>query len=168
MKKLPRVSLFTFFVTAAVALAADSIPALQGAFVIDPAQTKVEFTLWDVLHTVHGTFALKRGNIHFDPVGGAASGELVVDAASGDSGSEARDKRMHANILESSRYPDIVLRPDHVIGKIAAQGTSQVQLHGMFYIRGAGHEVTLPVTVDAQDGEYRATATFSVPYVKWV
>ena len=74
MKKLPRVFLFTLFVTAAVALAADSIHALQGAFVIDPAQTKVEFTLWDVLHTVHGTFVLKRGNIHFDPVGGAASG----------------------------------------------------------------------------------------------
>ena len=72
-----------------------------------PQQAQVTFTLADVLHTVHGTFALKRGNLHFDPETGKASGEIVVDATSGQSGSAARDRRMHSNILESERYPEI-------------------------------------------------------------
>src|ERR1700730_2135863 len=82
-------------------LGAATIPAQETALQIDPDRTKVEFTLGDVLHTVHGTFLLTRGNIRFDTATGKASGELVVDATSGESGSSARDKRMHSNILQS-------------------------------------------------------------------
>ena len=124
-------------------------PRSPGRSSIDPAQTKVEFTLGSLLHTVHGTFQLKRGTLRFDPQSGKASGELVVDATSGESGSPARDKRMHASILESAKYPEITFRPDRVDGKVAAEGKSQVQLHGMFAIHGAEHEILLPVTVDA-------------------
>ncbi len=120
-----------------------------------------------MLHTVHGSFALKRGSIRFDPLTGKVSGELVVDAASGNSGNGARDRRMHQNILESQRYPEIVLRPDRVQGKVAAQGASQVEMHGMFAIHGAEHEVVMPVQVDARDGHYTAAIHFTVPYVSW-
>ena len=153
--------------SAALLLAGDSIPTQSNAFVIDPGQTKVEFNLGDVLHTVHGTFQLKRGNLRFDPATGAASGELVVDATTGDSGSSARDRKMHANILESSRYPEIVFRPDRIDGTVAARGRSQVQLHGLFAIHGAEHEILFPVTVEAHDGQYNVEISFSVPYVKW-
>src|SRR6266849_476041 len=105
--------------------------------VFDPARTTVDFTLGDVLHTVHGTFRLKSGVIHFDPGTGKASGSVVVDATSGDSGSSARDRRMHKNILESDRYPEIVFTPDAVNGKISAQGTAKIQVHGVFRIHGA-------------------------------
>jgi polyisoprenoid-binding protein YceI len=157
------------FTAAAVLLVAgDTIPARQSAaLAIDPAQTKVEFTLGDVLHTVHGTFHLTSGTLRFDPVSGKASGELVVDARSGDSGSKARDKRMHANILESEKYPQITFRPDRVEGKLAAEGKSQVHLHGIFSIHGAEHEITVPASVDASGGLYNVTAIFAVPYVKW-
>ena len=138
-----------------------------GALVLDPGQTKVEFTLPSLLHTVHGHFQLKRGSLAFDPDTGKLSGELVVDAASGDSGSEARDKRMHASILESARYPEITFRPDRVDGKVAAESKSQVQLHGTFAIHGAEHEIVLPATVEAVAGQYNVSATFEVPYVKW-
>ncbi|MGA2266849.1 MAG: YceI family protein [Bryobacteraceae bacterium] len=147
--------------------AASSIPAQETVLQIDPTQTKVEFTLADVLHSVHGSFLLKRGDIRFDAATGKASGELVVDAASGDSGSGARDRRMHSNVLESGRYPEIVFRPDRVDGKVAPQGASQVALHGMFSIHGAEHELTMPVAVEAADGQYTAVLTFTVPYVKW-
>jgi len=148
-------------------LAASSIPAQDTVLQIDPSQTKVEFTLADVLHTVHGNFLLKRGNLRFDAVTGKASGELVVDAASGASGSGARDRNMHNNVLESARYPEIVFRPDRVEGKVTLQGTSHVGLHGMFSIHGAGHEITLPAVVENDDGQYAATMTFAVPYVQW-
>jgi polyisoprenoid-binding protein YceI len=144
-----------------------TIPAQDTALQIDPDRTKVEFTLGDVLHTVHGTFLLTRGNIRFDTATGRASGELVVDATSGESGSAARDKRMHSHILESDQYREIVFRPDRVEGKVASQGKSQVQLHGMFTVHGAEHEITLPLDVEAADGQFTASAHFFIPYVKW-
>jgi polyisoprenoid-binding protein YceI len=116
---------------------------------------------------VHGTFALKRGTIRFDPLTGKASGELVVDAASGSSGSPARDRRMNANILEAGRYPEIAFRPDRVQGHINAEGSSQVELHGTFLIHGGEHEVTLPLQVEASAGSYTARGRFAVPYVNW-
>ncbi len=141
--------------------------AQDTVLVLDPALTKVGFTLPDVLHTVHGNFALKRGTIRFDTATGKASGELVVDAASGDSGSAARDRRMHQNILESAKYPEIVFRPDRVEGKVQPQGISQVQLHGTVVIHGAAHEIAMPVEVEAHGERYTATAHFTVPYVRW-
>jgi polyisoprenoid-binding protein YceI len=74
---------------------------------------------------------------------------------------------MHASILESARYPEIVFRPDRVDGKVAAEGKSQVQLHGIFAIHGAEHEIILPATVEAEAGQYNVNTTFEVPYVKW-
>ena len=133
----------------------------------DPAQTKVEFTLADVLHTVQGTFQLKRGSVRLDAATSKISGELVVDATSGASGSSARDHRMHSAILESGRYPEIVFRPDKLEGAIPLQGTSSVKLHGTFRIHGADHEITLPAEVEAANGQYTATLHFVVPYVQW-
>ena len=132
-----------------------------------PAQTQVEFSVGSTLHTVHGTFQLKRGAIEFDSATGKASGEMVVDAASGSSGGEARDRRMHKEILQSGRYPEIVFRPDRVDGKVAAEGASEVQLHGVFSIHGADHEITVPVQVQGAGGEFTSTAHFVVPYTKW-
>jgi polyisoprenoid-binding protein YceI len=144
-----------------------TIPAQTTTLEFEPAQTKVEFSLAGNLHTVHGTFALKRGSISFDAAAGKASGELVVDATSGDSGSESRDKNMHQKVLESAKFPEIVFRPDRLEGKIAAQGSSHVQLHGMFTIHGVEHEMMVPVIVALDGGRYTAMATFQVPYVKW-
>ncbi len=133
----------------------------------DPAQTKVEFTLSATLHTVQGTFKLKRGAIRIDQATGAVSGEVVVDATSGASGSEGRDRRMHADILESRRYPEIAFRPDRLEGAIPKQGTASLKMHGTFRVHGADHEITIPVDVEAANGPYSATLHFVVPYVEW-
>jgi polyisoprenoid-binding protein YceI len=139
----------------------------QTALEIDPAQSKVEFSVDSTLHKIHGTFQVRRGTIRFDPETGKVSGELIVDATSGDSGSSARDHRMHKEILQSDRYPEIVFRPDRVEGKVAPEGASQVQLHGIFSIHGSDHEMTVPVDVQAGGGLYTSTAHFVVPYIKW-
>ena len=151
----------------AAMLAAASVPTQEISLQMDPAQTKVGFTLPSTLHTVHGSFALKRGSIRFDPLTGKVSGELVVDATSGNSGNSTRDRRMHQSILESDRYPEIVFRPDRVEGKVASQGASQIQMHGMFAIHGAEHEIVMPIEVEAKDGTYTASGHFTVAYVKW-
>jgi polyisoprenoid-binding protein YceI len=134
---------------------------------LDPAKTTVQFTLHDVLHTVHGTFKLKRGSIQFDSDSGKASGEIVVDVTSGASGSDARDRRMHKEILESARYPEAIFTPDHVDGKVAPQGESQIDVHGDFKMHGADHELTLHVQVERMGGQYIASTHFVIPYVAW-
>jgi polyisoprenoid-binding protein YceI len=165
MMKLLRVALPQ--VACAALLCAATLPGLQQSLQLDPAHTKVEFVVPSTLHTVHGTFALKRGTIQFDPSTGKASGELAVDAASGDSSSGSRDRRMTREILQADRFPEIVFRPDRVDGKVALTGKSQVQLHGMFSIHGAEHEIVMPLDVEAVEGQYNVSGHFSVPYIKW-
>ena len=154
-------------VSALLLAAGESTRSQLRPFAVDPAKTTVEFTLGSLMHTVHGDFQLKHATLSFDPKSGKASGELVVDATSGQSGSPARDKRMHAAILESAKYPEIVFRPDRVDGNIAPVGKSVAQLHGVFAIHGVEHEILLPVTVDAAAGQYTVEGMFEVPYVQW-
>lgn len=143
------------------------VAAAESTIDLDPARTSVAFTLGDVLHTVHGTFKLKRGSLKFDSATGVASGEIVVDVASGDSGNGSRDKRMHKEILESARYPDAVFTPDHVSGELAPQGESELDVHGSFEIHGANHEMTFHFHTEAKVGELVAVTNFVIPYVQW-
>ena len=150
-----------------VLVASFSVAAAQDtAFQLDPAQTKVSFTLGDVLHTVHGTFKLKHGELQIEPMG-KISGSIVVDAGSGDSGSGMRDRKMHKEVLESARYPEIAFRPDHIEGSVASQGKSSVMVHGMFTIHGADLEITVPAQVETSADHWTATVHFTIPYEKW-
>ncbi|MGD0362949.1 MAG: YceI family protein [Bryobacteraceae bacterium] len=148
-------------------LTAAPTPGQEIVLDLDTARTTVQFTLADVLHTVHGDFKVKHGVIRFDPSTGKISGEVAVDAASGESGSDGRDSRMHKNILESGRFQDILFVPDRVEGTVASQGSSEVQVHGTFRIHGAAHEIMVPVHVQVTDGKATAKMRFTIPYVKW-
>ena len=143
--------------------------AAQGQILLelDPATTQIEFTLGSLLHTVHGSFALRHGSIRVDLTNGATSGQLVVDARSGESGNQSRDKRMHKEILDSQHYPEFVFIPDHVTGRVELDGTSEVKLHGLLQIHGATHEMDLSVKTQMVQGQLTATTTFALPYVKW-
>ena len=134
---------------------------------LDPESTQVNWTLGDVLHTVHGTFKLRRGEIVFDNETGKAGGEVVVDATSGESGSTSRDGRMHKNVLESAKYPDVSFSPDRLDGKVEPTGVSNVKLHGTFRIHGGAHEITVPVKVTANSDSLDAEIKFEVPFVAW-
>jgi polyisoprenoid-binding protein YceI len=142
--------------------------AQDSAVTLDPENTKIEFTLDSTLHTVHGTFKLKSGQLHFNLASGKVSGQIVVDAASGDSDNRGRDRKMHQEILESQKYPDIIFTPKKVEGSLNPQAASQVELSGSFRIHGEDHVVTISLTVDPPAGnQLHATAHFSVPYIKW-
>ena len=144
-----------------------NVAAQQITVNLDPAQTKIQWTLGDVLHTVQGTFKLKSGRVIFDPQTGDASGEIIVDATSGESGNHSRDKKMHKEVLESQRYPEITFSPKHVIGKVADQETSNVQVEGVFRIHGADHDLTLSLPVEKNGEAVKASASFVVPYQDW-
>jgi polyisoprenoid-binding protein YceI len=148
-------------------MAAGAACAQQTTVVLDPAQTRVDFTLSTTLHTVHGAFHLKSGTIRFDPATGRASGSVIVDARSGESGSSGRDRRMHQNVLGSERYPDITFAPDRIQGPVALSGPSTVQVHGVFTVHGTPHELTLGVQVEFGPSQLSANLHFVVPYQNW-
>ena len=78
-----------------------------------------------------------------------------------------RDRKMHHEVLESERYPEIVFRPDRIEGPLLLQGKSSVRVHGIFSIHGADHEITVPADVDLEPDRWNATLHFSVPYASW-
>ena len=139
----------------------------QRTLELDPPHTAVKFTLGDVLHTVRGTFQLKRGELQLDSSSGKLSGEIVVDAKSGESGSGMRDRKMHKEVLESESYPEISFRPDRVDGAVASLGKSSVKVHGMFRIHGVDREITVPAEVEMSTDHWTATVHFTIPYQKW-
>jgi polyisoprenoid-binding protein YceI len=135
--------------------------------ILDPAQSQVHWTVDTTLHTVHGTFALKSGTLHLDPNTGKAGGEILVIGSSGESGNNSRDSRMHKEILETPKYPDVIFRPTQLEGTVKQSGTSDVKLTGIFSIHGADHPLTAQIHAEFTGHRWKASGTFQVPYVQW-
>jgi polyisoprenoid-binding protein YceI len=166
-KRLRKTLLLLLSVSAFLVITGISSAAQAVAFQLDPQRTAIGFTLSDVLHTVRGTFHLKRGSLRLDPASGKLTGEIVVDAKSGESGSGMRDRKMHREVLESDRYPEIAFRPDRVDGTVSLQGKSSVRVHGIFSIHGSDHELSVPADVEMFLDHWTATLHFAVPYANW-
>jgi polyisoprenoid-binding protein YceI len=160
-------ALRTMRALAAALLGSSLLQAQEIRLHCEPEKSHANWTLSDPLHTVKGDFKLKSCDLRYDTVTRQAQGEIVFDAASGESGNGSRDHKMHKDVLESAKYPEILFRPDHVDGALATPGVSTLQAHGMFGIHGAEHEMTIPVELKLDAGQWTAIAKFAVPYVKW-
>jgi polyisoprenoid-binding protein YceI len=134
---------------------------------LDPATTKVEFSLGATLHTVRGTAKLSRGEVRFDEATGALGGMIVIDARSLETGEAGRDRKMHAEVLESAAYPEIDFSPERLDGAFEAEGECDVRIAGTMTIHGASHEIVLLTHLRASGGRISGTARFEVPYVAW-
>jgi polyisoprenoid-binding protein YceI len=134
---------------------------------LKPEDTVIRWSLGDGSRGVHGTFKLKNGMITFDPETGKASGQVVVDLTSGESGNGTRDHKMHGSVLESKRYSEAVFIPSRVEGPLAVPGDSSVKVLGAFTIHGGVHEMTMNVRATSTADQLRATITFDVPFVAW-
>lgn len=156
-----------FCALAALPFYCSSLRAAQETFLVNASQSTVTFTLPDTIHTVHGSFRVKSGQLCVDPSSGAISGEIVVDATSGASGSHARDSRMESQILEADKFPEIKFAPTRLHGALPDQGSTKVQLDGLFTIHGASHPLSSAADVSVTGTNFRADANFDVPYVKW-
>ena len=160
-----RLKMYACFAALILISFATPLFAEEQVFELDPAKTTVDFTLDATLHTVHGWFKTKGGDIRFDPQSGTASGKIVVDAASAESGNSSRDHKMHKEVLESEKYPEISFSPSQITGKIAAGSNLQVQ--GTFRIHGGDHPLTLLVPLEVSGDQLIAKFHFVVPYVEW-
>ena len=161
---------------ATVCAFAPALRAQETVVRLDPAQTRVAFTLAATMHTVHGTLRLQSGEIRWDLATGKASGAVIVDATSGQTGNGGRDRKMHSEVLESANFPEIVFLPNQVkasanftgILQGAQQAPSQGEISGVFRLHGRDHEMTLIVAIQPEvGGQLTASTKFSVPYVQW-
>jgi polyisoprenoid-binding protein YceI len=136
-------------------------------FNLDPANTVIHWTLNTNVHVVHGTFKLNNGTVHIDPATGNATGLIVIDATSGDSGDSARDKRMDNVVLESAKYPTITFRPTRVEGKVDLKASGPITVDGVMTLLGQDHPMQLTVNLHPKETGLASQAHFTVPYVAW-
>lgn len=139
----------------------------QTQFEVNPSQSTVHFGLADTLHAFGGVFQISSANFSFDRKTGKMSGEIIVAAASGNSGTAARDRKMKKEELKVKKYPDITFQPASFTGEIPASGTGQIKVSGTFTLLGKPHPLTVPMTVVVSGTDCTATGTFEVPYIEW-
>jgi polyisoprenoid-binding protein YceI len=144
-----------------------ALQAQEAVLQLDPAQTRIEFTLAGALNAVHGTFKLKRGTLRFDPATGQAGGLVVLDLTSGNSDNPGLDRKMRKDVLETWKYPEATFTPVRVFGRLETQGESPLQLNGMLKLHGNEHELTLATTARRDGDRLTASAHLVIPYVDW-
>jgi polyisoprenoid-binding protein YceI len=144
-----------------------ALQAQEMSYELDPAKTKIEFSVPATMHTVHGTFQLKSGSIHFDTATGKADGLVVVDVKSGQTGNDGRDRKMHREVLQSERYPEATFRPTRLNQGADLKQNPTVQVSGILNIHGSDHEVTLAVPVQETGDQLTTTIRFVIPYTEW-
>jgi polyisoprenoid-binding protein YceI len=137
------------------------------ALTLDPAQTRLHFSVDSTLHMVHGTFAVKSGSLQFDPQSGKASGAIVVNVVSGETGNGSRDQRMHKEILETWKFAEATFRPSQIDGQVSLTAPSDFKLKGVITLHGADHELVADVHSEFAGDQWKGTAKFDVPYTKW-
>ena len=134
---------------------------------LDPQATRLSFTLRATAHTVHGKLQIQEGEIRFDDETGLASGEIIVDAGLAETGNKKRDKKMHEKVLESEQFPLFRFEPSAIVGRVADEGPSEIDLQGMMSVHGVRHPMTIRAEIHVADGRLTARAGFSIPYVEW-
>ena len=146
-----------------------ALPLLAGEQILtlDPEASQVTFVLEATGHDVHGNLFLQPGEIRFDTATGAATGEVKIDARRSETGNSRRDKKMHKVVLKSEEHPLIVFTVERMEGEVATTGASNIQLFGTVSLLGVEHRLTLAVDLEIEVERFRATTTFTVPYVEW-
>jgi polyisoprenoid-binding protein YceI len=123
------------------------------------------------LHSVALSIRLKgRSNssaVRFDPTSGKIGGSIIVNATSGESGNGGRNRKMHREILESGKDPEIIFTPSQVKGTLDPKGPSKVEVSGQFSLHGLGHDVTLPIDIQPSGRQLQMATRITIPYIKW-
>ena len=136
-------------------------------FTVNPGESNVSIQLNTTHEVVNGTFHLRSGSIDFDLMGAHISGIVVVEAGSGKTGNNSRDKKMNRDILKVEQFTDVSFSPKTFSGKIAALGDSNIQVSGIFTLLGTAHNLTIPMQIHIDGPSVAAKAHFFVPYVQW-
>jgi polyisoprenoid-binding protein YceI len=145
-----------------------AIPDKNITIHFDPAATQIQFRVGSLLRDLRGTFSLKGGALAIDPNSTLAQGQLLVDATKAHIANPVKDRQMHEDVLETTRYPAIFFHVEHLRGQVPkADGSGDVIAEGMLNIHGADHPVQMKVHLVRLGETVTATTHFTVPYVEW-
>jgi polyisoprenoid-binding protein YceI len=141
--------------------------AQHQAFAVNPEASEVKMKLNTTHEVVNGTFHMQSGSINFDRTASLISGIVIVEAGSGKTGNDSRDKKMNKDILKVDQFATVSFAPKAYSGTIAASGDSTIQVTGLFTLLGTPHDLTIPMLIHMDGMKAMAKAQFVVPYVQW-
>lgn len=151
----------------AVAVVALATAAWGQHFKVDPATSEVHFTLGASDGPVNGSFRVTGGEFTLDQASGAMTGTVTVDATSGTSGNQKRDKKMTNDQMKAQTYPAVTFAPTKFSGPVKDSADSTGQVDGNFTLLGQGHPISVPMNVHMEGDRFSATGEFTVPFVSW-
>jgi polyisoprenoid-binding protein YceI len=135
-------------------------PAAAGAWVVDKAASRVEFSGTQTGKSVTGRFESFDATILFDPDDlGAAMIDAVIDTGSAKTGDRQRDAALPgaewfaANIFPSARF---------VSDAVTQVGDNAYEARGKLAIRDVEKDLTLPFTVTIDNGRAAADASLTL------
>jgi polyisoprenoid-binding protein YceI len=134
---------------------------------LPPESTRIRFELDSTLHRVSGVARLEEAVVSFDPAGGDASGRIVIDATSLESGNGLRDRQMHGKVLESERFPRIEFRPHSLVVVDRGDSQARIALVGVLHMHGGEWPLRIPAQVSVAGDGFRVEGSFAIPYVEW-
>ncbi len=122
------------------------------SYVLDPGHT---FPSFEIRHQnvslMRGKFNRSAGRVTLDPEGGGSRIEIVIDAASGDTGHDGlNQKLLGGNFFKVAQFPEIRF----VSSAVTFQDGKPIKAEGQLTLLG----VTQPVTLDIRD--YACTRQF--------
>ncbi|MEV7122338.1 YceI family protein [Kitasatospora griseola] len=119
-----------------------SLTELTGDYVLDPTHTRIGFVARHAMVTkVRGAFHQFEGTAHLDGADPSRStGEVVIKAASIDTGVEQRDQHLRTNdFLDAPNFPDITFRTTAV----EQRSDSDYRVTGDLTIKDTTRSVTI-------------------------
>lgn len=142
---MKRTSRFVAILALLAAGVGGPLPALADTeiFTFDKAHTLIGFRVRHVLTKVEGRFKGFDGMIWIDRANPSASKvELTIQAASIDTGVDARDNDLRSpNYFDVAKYPTITFKSS----KIEAKGNDQYDVTGDFSLHGVTKTIRVPV-----------------------
>ncbi len=120
-----------------------------GHWVLDGERSSVTFrstSLWGLIR-VKGRFTAARGEAQA-ALDGAASGQLVVDAASVETGNKKRDTHLRsADFFDVAAHPEVT----YEVSQATLTGTDSVRLVGVLSVAGQRRPLELDATLSERD-----------------
>jgi polyisoprenoid-binding protein YceI len=137
---------------------------LSGTWALDPERTSVTFAtkaMWVL--PVKGTAKAMSGDAQIT-TGGAATGTLVIDAASLDTKNKKRDDHLRtADFLEVAKHPTIVF--EAISGRPAGAGL--VEISGQLTVHGQTRPLTLQAEVSGSGNSATVWTEVEIDRSRW-
>jgi len=131
------------------------------ALPLDPAASRLTFTIHRPGESIEGTAGRFEGEVHLDPadLSRGAGVALRVVAVSLETGNRMRDGKMRKAHLEVERFPEIVFRSTSIQVK-----ERKALVEGTLALHGVERSLIVPVAIRYDNGLFTAEGSVTLTY----